>query len=59
MPEGEVVYHIRGDNSKLPDDLKNAEKIIGDSADKVEKAALGAIKAIGSAASAAAAAGTR
>ena len=44
MPEGEVVYHIRGDNSKLPDDLKNAEKIIGDSADKVEKAALGAIK---------------
>ena len=58
MPEGEVVYHIRGDNSKLPDDLKNAEKIIGDSADKVEKAALGAIKAIGAAASAAAAAGT-
>ena len=58
MPEGEVIYHIRGDNSKLPDDLKNAEKIIGDSADKVEKAALGAIKAIGAAASAAAAAGT-
>ena len=57
MPEGEVVYHIRGDISKLPDDLKNAEKIIGDSADKVEKAALGAIKAIGAAASAAAAAG--
>lgn len=57
MPEGEVVYHIRGDNSKLPDDLKNAEKIIGNSAEKVEKAALGAIKAIGAAASAAAAAG--
>ena len=57
MSEGEVVYHIRGDNSKLPDDLKNAEKIIGDSADKAEKAALGAIKAIGAAASAAAAAG--
>lgn len=57
MPEGEVVYHIRGDNSKLPDDLKNAEKIIGESAGKVEKAALGAIKAIGAAASAAAAAG--
>ena len=57
MADGDVIYRIRGDNSKLPDDLKEAENIIGKSAEKAEKAAKTAIKAIGAAASAAAAAG--
>lgn len=57
MADGDVIYRIRGDNSKLPDDLREAENIIGKSAEKAEKAAKTAIKAIGAAASAAAAAG--
>ena len=39
MADGDVIYRIRGDNSKLPDDLKEAENIIGKSAEKAEKAA--------------------
>ena len=53
MPEGEVRYKIRGDNSQLPNDLKKAEQIIGNSSQAVEKAAGAAIKAIGAAAAAA------
>lgn len=58
MPEGEVRYKIRGDNSELPNDLKKAEQIISNSSQAVEKAAGVAIKAIGAAAAAAGTAAT-
>ncbi len=58
MAEGEVIYKIRGDNSQLPNDLKKAEQIIGNSAQTVEKAAGMAIKAVGAAAAAAGTAAT-
>ena len=57
MAEGEVIYEVRSDDSKLPEDLDKSEKTvssklakIGGVASKAGKVAGAAFSAIGSAA---------